>query len=276
MRKNKDVVRVTPPEGLVASRPDYMADAPHGVETLSQFLVPPRIKVVQKTADPALLEQFNEGDVILMPSKVLVAEMIRDNKGHPSGKITPFYIVPVFFFPEWCSWNPIQLKGQGPAVRERSLDIKSSIAQKARSQSTRYEPHPDKKDLKIRHVEHLNFVSVLVGDHPYAMEPFIVSFSRGEHGAGRRFAQLVKMRKAPLYGCIFEINVGFRQNTQGNWWGLDVGNPPAAISPWVSAEAFPLLKEMHETFVQHHKNSLIRVDYDPEEEVPPIDDSPPM
>lgn len=272
MPKQKAMTKINPPSTAALVVPNYMAQAPQGTDGLKAYVVPPRLKIVQKQADPALLELFSEGDVILIPSMTLVSEMGRDDRGKPTGTAQPLRIIPVFFYPEWCTWNPIQMKGQGPAIRERTQDPSSVIAQKARSRDLRYEPHPEKPDMNIRHVEHLNFLCMMFNDSRATGEPFVVSFSRGEHNSGRRWAGLIRMRRAPIYGCVFEMHVSFRQNNLGSWWGFDVANPPADVLPWVGEDLFEKLKETHLEFAKMHAQGIIRVDHeDHEDEAPVVD-----
>ena len=54
--------------------PVYMSDEkPVGLEAVQEYVIPPRIKIVQKQADDALLERFNAGDVIVIPAEVIIS-----------------------------------------------------------------------------------------------------------------------------------------------------------------------------------------------------------
>ncbi len=265
-KKKSDITKVGAGGAIVL--PGYMAGAPLGTEDLEQYIIPPRIKVVQKQADELLLSKFNVGDVILVPNQLVVAEMTVDDRGRPTDDAESFFVVPVYFYAEWCTWNPIQMRGQTAAIRERSQDPKSTIAQKAKNAELRYEPHPDNPEYNIRHVEHLNFI-VLIRDHSaFTDEPCIVSFSRGEHGAGQRFCSLLRMRKAPIYGCVFQCRVGPRNNQQGDWFGIDVANPDEPHPPWVTEDEFEAYKELHGKFAELHKGAKIRVEYEDREAAP--------
>jgi len=260
-KKKSDIVKVGAGAPLV---PDYMqdADVPTGLEELKHFVKPPRMKIVQKQAGETLLSQFSVGDVILVPQMSMVAEMGRDSRGKPTGEMEPFLIVPVFFYPEWCTWNPIAARGTLPAIRERSLDPNSIIARKSRDSKLRQEACPDTDDATMRHTEHLNYVVFLV-DHALGDQPVIMSFSRGEHGAGARWGSIISARKAPLYGGVYAVSTGPRSNAKGDWYGYDVANPPPEVhSPWVDAEMFETLKKVHLDLAQLHKDQLLRTDYE--------------
>jgi len=248
-----------------------------GVEDLSQFVTPPRVKIVQKQASAMLLERFTPGDVIIVPQQVLVAPIARNEKGKVLDTGVPFFFTPVFFFPEWCLWNPIKMKGSLPAIRERSLDPKSPIAVKSKSVATWKEPCPENRECDCRYVEHLNFVCVLASDeHELAGTPIVLSFSRAEHKSGSNLASLIKLRRAPIYGCQFMGVVGHRTNSQGDWFGIDAVNPAgdSGITPFVMDETrFKALAALHEEMRTAHESAKIRVDYDEAEEEAPTADS---
>jgi len=265
-KKTTNITKVQANAAL--ARPDFMADAPLGIDDLRQYVTPPRIKVVQKQARTDLLDMFGVGDVIVVPANIVVTEMGRTDKGQPTGEADPFFIVPLFFYVEWCTWNPLELKGKVPAIRDRSFDPKSALALKAKSSEHRKELIPGEKDLYMRHVEHLNFI-VMLYDHPtLGGAPVVMTFARGEHFSGRGLCNLIKLRKAPLYGCVFECHLGHRENEQGDWWGLDIINPAGDVSPWVNAEEFEAFKALHLEFVKAHQDARIRVDYDEAEADP--------
>lgn len=266
MSKKKDVskaiTKVNPNLPTVAVVPEFMAEEEVlGLEVLKQFIVPPFIKIVQKQAGDELLQYFGAGDVILSPANAMIAEMPRDNKGRVvDGSRTSFRVVPVLFYPEWLTWNPIELKGAEPSIRYRTLDPNDPVVSKARAPALRSEPHPDHPELKIRHVEHLNFLVILY-DHPLGSEPAILSFARGEWRSGSKFANLIRMRKAPIYGCVFEAVVTHRVGQLGDWFGFDMCNPEEG-SPWVKKEEYPTFKAIHEEFDKYNKEAKIRAQYE--------------
>lgn len=240
--------------------PDWMrGEADLGIEDLSQFIVPPRMKVVQKTSLPPFDELFAPGEVCVVPQMVRVAGMAEAKVGQP------FYFVPLLFFPEWCLCNPIELKGTLPFVRARTLDPSSPMVAKSRNPALWSEPCPDKPEYEMRYVEMLNFVVLLHGDHELAGVPVVMSFSKAEHRSGSNFAALIKMRRAPIYGCQFAGVVGWRQNQKGQWFGIDVVNPPAdsGVTPFViDRELYEKHKALHLELKAAHDESKIRVDYD--------------
>lgn len=243
--------------------PDYMKDeTTQGVVALKQYVTPRRLKIVQKQSSEDLLKNFFVGDVIITPDNDIVCSMGRDDDGRPT-ESPGFLLTPVYFFVEYCTWNPIELKGRSMAIRGRSIDPNGEIARKAKDPETRYEPHPTEANLKIRHVEHLNFLCLLEGSDDQAV---ILTFDRGDHRAGRVFCDLVVMRKASIFSGIYKANVNHRENELGDWWGIDMCNPSVEESkPWVDEEKFAKLKEIHEHFANLNKSETLRADY---EEVP--------
>jgi hypothetical protein len=243
--------------------PAFMEGDEHGTELLGQYVQPPRIKVVQKSSGPPFDEMFGVGEVIAVPHMIRIAG-IEGKNGHP------FHFVPVFFFPEWCLWNPIELKGIEPAIVERTTDPTSRLVVLSRDPAVWSVDHPTAKDkkgqpLQRRYVEHLNFVVVLIGEHELAGSAAVLTFAKAEHRAGSSFASLIKMRKAALYGCQFEGRVGYRTNNKGNWFGIDVSNPSgdSGLTPFVTdRDDYDGLKAIHEEMRQAHEHSKIKVDYE--------------
>lgn len=247
--------------------PDWMRGEEHlGTENLQDFVIPPRIKIVQATSKD-LLETYRAGDVILTPTNTVILEPDRDDRGNldEDGKRS-FNFVPLFFFPEWATWNDIKLKGQEPAIRYRTTDPSDPIVAKARDKNLREEPIPGNEKFKMRHVEHLNYVVTLV-DHPLSGQPMIFSFSRGEWFAGSNLASLLKMRRAPIFGCVFTAVLAFRRGNLGDWYGLDITNP-SDRTPWTDESAYGGFKQLHEEFKEHYKNQVLKATLDDGEPAP--------
>lgn len=240
--------------------PDWMRqEQALGIEDLSQYIVPPRMKVVQKTSLPPFDELFAPGEVCVVPQMVRVAGMQEAKVGQP------FYFVPLLFFPEWLLTNPIELKGSVPFIRARTADPNSPMCAKSRNPALWSERCPENPEYDMRYVECLNFVILLHGDHELAGVPVCMSFAKAEHRSGSNFAALIKMRRAPIYGCQFMGVVGSRQNAKGAWFGIDIVNPDgeSGVTPFVQEQdRFGRYKEMHLELKKAHEESKIRVDYE--------------
>jgi hypothetical protein len=255
------ITKVQPQSGPVAMQmPDYLQGLePAGTEALQSFITPPRLKVIQKTASSELLLKFREGDVIVLPDNLLFAEMVRENDRQPKAEWTgtPFLFTPVFFYPEWVTWNPIQMKGTLPSIRGRTIDPKSQIAMKARNRDMWLEVCPENTQYKMRHTEHLNFL-IALHTGPYAGTGISMTFAKGSHFAGTRLCNLIKMRKAPIYACVFEARSVFQQNQQGDWFQISVDNPAQdASAPWVTQEQLESFKKLHEELKASHDKLLV-------------------
>jgi len=244
--------------------PDFMRDKEVlGVKGLQEYVIPPRIKIVSLQS-AKLLETFRAGDVVLTPTNSIIVEPDRDDRGSLSeGGNRSFDFTPIFFYPEWVTWNDIKLKGQEDSVLYRTTDPTDPIVAKARNKKLREEDHPRVEGLKIRHVEHLNYIVVLI-DHPIGEQPALLSFSRGEWFSGCNFASLIGMRKASLFGCVYTATVIFRKGKLGDWYGLDVSNPTDRV-PWVTEEQYGLFESLHLKFEDHHKNSRLKASLEDEE-----------
>ena len=266
--KDNNITKVKPMNNL----PDFMKDEEvTGLDMVKNYIKPPRIKIVQKQSSADLLSLFGAGDVILSPQNVMVVEMVRDGKGRPlDDDVTSFSFVPLFFYPEWVTWNPLELKGKESSIRYRTTDPSDPVVKKAQTKELREELIPDGNGMKMKHCEHLNFVILIQGDTEHSETPCILSFSRSAWTAGSKFCSLLSMRKAPIYGCVFDAVVISKKNDLGDWYGLDIVNP--AGSPWVEKEYFEAYKILHQEFEEYHKESRLRPDIESDESDSPSDD----
>lgn len=249
----------------VSNLPAFMQDVTDfGIDDLKQYIVPPRLKVVQRISGAPFDDLFNPGDVVACPQLVLVSPVIKNDNGKPTDQGEPFHFVPLYFFVEWCLWNPLEMKGSLPSIRARTTDPNSDMVIKSRDSKLWELPCPENPEYKCRYVEHLNFLILLINEHELAGTPMVMSFSRAEHRAGTNFAALIKMRKAPIFGCQFQARAGFRSNNKGNWYGVDVMNPEA-VPPFVQDKAlFDAYHNIHLELKEAHNNARVVVDYDNE------------
>lgn len=263
------------PLALSSQVPDFMK--PHGVEgteVLKQYVTPPRVKVCQPLSKPPLIDRFRPGEVAVVPLLERLSLQDFDDRTANEDQPVAFYFAPIFFYPEWCAWNPIELKGTAPAILERSLDPRSALAKKTRDPETRQEKkldeqgNPMTKDgrpMYVKNLEHLIYVVQIVGEHPLAGFVCSMTWASGEHKYGANFNALVGQRKAPLYGCQFAAVVRRRANEKGWWYGIDVENPPegGAVTPFVmDPEQFELRKAAHLEYRGIYEAKLLRVDHE--------------
>lgn len=228
-----------------------------GLQLLSQYAQPPRMKLRQPTARPPLSDAAAEGSVVLMPSMQIVAS-----------KEEAFYVVPVFFYPEWCVFNPLSMNDL-PTIRERTLDPDSEIAARSRNPDTRHAPVPGheadfnadgKKRKRLEYREHLNFIFELVGGDLNGVE-FVATFAKGEHRTGRMLASSIQMRarssNVNAYGLVFEAKCKQRSNDSGVWYGLDFTIPTDGHSAFVeTAEHYKRLKAAHEAHLSMYEKAV--------------------
>jgi hypothetical protein len=243
--------------------PEYMrsALADTGTEGMGQFIVPPRIKIIQPVSRGEYKEKFSPGDAALVPQMLRITTLETDERNRPKNESAGVVFTPLFFFPEFCAWNPLEAKGTLPMIREASYDPASLIAAKARDPKRRLEPCPEMPEKMIRFVEHLNFV-VLIHAEGLNMLPAVMSFSRAEHRSGSNFIALIKMRMAPMYGCKFVFKTKYRETEKGQWYGIDVENPPEAIGAFVDDRTFKYTTYQYNELKKAHESRLIRVDHD--------------
>lgn len=248
--------------------PDYLkVEGDHSLDGIKQYVRPPRVKVIQGTSDEKLKQLFGVGDVVLVPDNICVISADRDNKGNVVvGTTRPFIFTPLFFFNEFCLWNPIQTKGKLPAIRDRSNDPNSAIAARARDFKNREMPCPEDPKYNCVFCEHMNFIIHIAGQPEHC----ILSFLRGEFKAGQTFAALLKVRNVPMYANIFEAHLAQRKNDKGEWFGLDISNPSGGTSPFVGEEEFKAYKLCYEEYASLYKEDKIEVSYEDD----PIDVQP--
>lgn len=262
--------------------PDFMRKADgqkvQGVDELRKFMVPPRIKIVQKQSGAELLDRFNVGALVVQPSLTLLVDRLMSEEKKPRQLecSASFFFSPLFFFVEYCRVNPIQLRGQEPMIIARTFDPKDPIAIKARNPETRKENHPRGGDLFIRNVEFLNYIIFVHGHAAFEEEPILMSFSKGENFSGSKFANLISMRKADIYGCVFEAHSQFRTRNANDWFGIDVDNPKedAGFTPFLQDKAQYLrYAEMHKFMKAAHADKKLRPEYDHPDEAEIIDEA---
>lgn len=236
-----------------ASVPAFMQNQEvMGTEALNAYVRPPRLKIVQAMSRPPF-DQYDQGTVLVVPQLMVFAGVDRATK-----KGSPWKFIPLFFYPEWVQTNPIALK-DAPFIRERSLDPRSELARKARTKETWFEPHPERPDLQVANRECLNFV-VMPYSHPTMTGTMcVLTFAKANFRDGSNLASMIKIRKAPIFGQVFEASAGQRENAKGAWWGLNIQIPE---EPWVTAEEFEVFKTLHLELDKTHKEGLLMVDYD--------------
>lgn len=238
--------------------PDFMReDQDLGMEKLSQHIRPPRVKVLQSNRSSAYAA-FKEGEVILTPLGLRVAELGQ-----------PFWFIPLLFYPEYCIVNPLELKGTLSMIRERTLDVNSPIAAKARDpERRRSESCPENAKYNLSYVEYLTYICVIIGvDGVPPNLPVSMSFSGAEHRTGSQLASLLKLRGCAIFGNVFEACVpkNKRENAKGSWFGLNVSNPQSegCPGPFVKDPAeYKMLKETHLVLAEQLRNDLIDIDRD--------------
>jgi hypothetical protein len=256
--------------------PDFMQeDARMGLQDVGQFVVPPRLKIVQKQSRKELLDIYNMGDVLAMPSQELIASVLLNEKNKPTDLGSPFHFVPLYFYVEWACWNPYEASQLG-AIRYRTTNPSDPIVQKAKNSALRAsEPCPEMPTKNLRYVEHLNFLVLLLGEYKIAGSPIILSFARGSYKNGSDFCALTRTRKtAAIFGAQYECTTQRVERDGNDWYVPVVTNPSleSGVSPWVQDQAaYSKLRELHLEFDELHKAGRVRVDYDDPSDTLPAD-----
>ncbi|UOF80082.1 hypothetical protein [Caudoviricetes sp.] len=258
---SKDLVRKDRTDtAVVKVVPEFLTgfvENDQSLEGIVERRVVPRVKVIQQMSDTKLKQQHGEGSAVLPQAGLKIA-----NAGES------FLFVPIFFFPEWIKWGD-RRDPNTQAIQERTFDPNSPVARRAQNADERYEdygPSPKKNDrpLQFRYVEHLNFVGLLYGANDERL-PVVISFSRGEHYAGRNFCTAISMRRvgkaiAPLWSQVWKMTVNLRERDGNKWFGIDVSNPDEGTSPWIREDEAAEFRQQWELFRDLHKQNLVEVD----------------
>lgn len=256
------------PNNQLSNIPAHLQKAPGakaaGMELIRQFIVPPRLKFVQPQSNAELKREFHEGDLIVVPQRRLVAEMLYDNN-RPTGQGGVIEFVPLFFYPEWLVFNPITMPNL-PTIRDRSREPKSDIARKAKNPNARREVCPENDKEEIRYIESLNFL-VHIRNVDFLWGTVVcMAFQSGEHKVGMKFAGDIGLRRTDIYGCIFHATAGHRIKDKYNWYGYNVTNPPVGVestSQWVEAtDEYEWYASLYDGLKENYEAGLIEVDFD--------------
>lgn len=236
----------------LTQKPSYLAQVSEtGVENMVQYVRPPRVKIVQPPSDKKLKDRFQEGTAIVLPQTEMIAKF---------GE--PFTFTPIFSFPEWCVWNPLQMKATLPVIRERSLDPQSAIARLAADERRRNFPCPENAAYMCSAAQHINIVAMI--NTPIIEDiPVVMVFVRSELKTGSMVLSLIQLRKAHMCSVVLEGQVASRKNAKGEWYGFDFSNPSSEdVHPWNTEEAFARYLELHNLYKEAHRRNEIVVDHD--------------
>lgn len=255
-------------------------EKPLGLDIVRQYVRPPRLKIVQPQSEAELKKEFPEGSVIMQPGKILVAEMPYDEATRRHGDAgMPFNFVPLFFYPEYFVFNPINLK-QLATIRDRSTDPKSEIAGRARNPNMREMPCPEDAKEVVRFVEVLTYIVHVTTVELLWGIPVSMTFMRGEHKTGTKFSGDIMLRKADIFANVFQANTAHRVKDRFNWYGYNI-NAPLQGSQWVeNPEEFEFYKSLYQDLAAAHAANLLQTDFDDDEgrvvdSTPPVDASAP-
>lgn len=251
----------------LAPLPTYMqADKGVGLEKLSQFVVPPMVKIVTATSDKELRETFGVGTVIMSPDNVVIASPSdRDPVTGVAATPASFLFTPLFFYEEFITWVDRDCPDVF-MIKDKSFNPLSAIARKARSSDTWTEPMPAPNEkFNYSHQQHLNFVIKVEGID----KPMVISFSRSSWKVGKELARMIHRREAAIFGNRFACLIVETTDDKNTWLIPQVESPPDGVT-WVSEADYPVFKELHEKFMKLHAESLLRPDYTVVNDLEPV------
>jgi hypothetical protein len=270
---SSQITKVNPSPGVMAERPEWMqveGRAIKGTEELKQYVIVPRIKVIQKQARAETQAKYKIGDVIVSPLGAMLVPAPTDREITAENPGDPLLFTPIFFWTDYYTQNPIELQN-APMIVEgsRTADPKSEVARRAKDKELRQEElkGADGKPLKVggkqlyvRHIESLNYI--IIPRLTQVVDPVVLSFQKGEWFTGSKFAGMIRMRRASLFECIFQVRVTPRSRNGNDWLGLEPDAPSVeGVSGWVQEEAeAKAFEALYEQFHEEHKKSGLQAD----------------
>ena len=236
------------------------------LDTMEQYRILPRLKIIQAMSDGGIKDQFGEGAAIIRPGDSIVCA---DSES--------FLFNPHFFYVEWSKWSDLRDK-ENPMVLLRSFDPDSEVAKKASDPDQRFEIYEGDegkdKPKKYRYVQHFRFPGVIHGDHILSGTNVVLSFERGEFFQGSNFISAIKLRKfeadgkrlpVPLWAQVWELHVSLRERGGYKWYGFDF-QPPEEAAPMISSEEADEARASYESLKEAHaKRVLVTEEPDPDD-----------
>jgi len=227
---------------------------PMGVETMKEFVILPRLKVIQKAASQEFMADHDTGDLISIPTKLMIAKAKRGNPN--TGGL--FIFIPLYFYPSWCVLNDFKLKGKEPTYLKYTLDRNDPLVALCKDSKTREQPHPKDSSFKIKNCEQLNFVVLIEGIAELANQPQVMTFMRGDYRQGSDLSSRIRMSNADIFARRWVGRTKFNPGTgSGDFFMKTVMRFEDALldeafakehgdeSPWVTAEQLPQLEALH-------------------------------
>ena len=88
------------------------------------------------------------------------------------------------------------------------------------------------------------------------------SFARAEHKTGSNLASLIKMRRVPMFGTVWDAIAKQRNNASGTWWGLNFSQCQEDNGFVADKEVFLNFEKLNKEFKKAYDDRAIVVDYD--------------
>jgi len=251
---NKELINSQLPTHLI---PYIDKGGPTGLEEMSEFLTPPRLKIAQANRKGEF-KAFEEGTILITPTNEVACG--------PNGF---FAFTVVYAYPQFCVHNPFKRPEGMPWIRESTLDADSELAQKCVQFVS--ETMPEDNDQKIRYATHFNFLIIIHGIPTFANIPVIMSLFIGEAKSGKRLNDLIKARVSGEYKGtkIYMHNIMAHQSLHRNpgneWQGLDFSNPTADVDCGrfvPTAEFVEAYAKLHEQCKVDKERFVIKYDDD--------------
>lgn len=206
--------------GMIVDKPTWLTAADDAAANDTSFrdnAGSPVIKIVQGNASPEIAKKFTQGQVIISPLDILVAE--RDSL---------FEFAPLTAFKAYNGWYPRQRPAGCPPFKEVSLDPKSQCAAKARAfySTVDQDPGPG-TGLEVKYRETMCFVVYPLNipdvDMPCVMMFGSTNFKNGQNLAG--YIESQRKRGVPPYAQIWYGKTEMKSGNGNTWYVMPVEQP---------------------------------------------------
>lgn len=239
--------------------PSYLIDLAKaggqtGLEEMTQFLTPPRLKIMQPMKGDGF-DQFPVGTVIVTPTN----EVVCDLDG-------VFGLTVLYTYSQFCVHNPYNRPKDMFLIREATFDFNSEIAQKCLA-FTR-EPMPENPQEELIYATHINALIIVHGVPAIANTPIMLSQYIGEWKSGRRMLDLLKARTqdgTPIYCHNLMAKSSIRTREKNKWYGLDFSNPTGDVDCGRFVPSIELVQaygKMHEECKANKERFTVKYDED--------------
>jgi len=203
-------------------------------------IIMPKIRLQQLTSKGVIDGKYKMGQFADTAQDVVAIDLQKVGR-----------IVPLVFWLEWLEWNTDRSAPKDKLLIGRSTDPQSKLADEA----GRFVKVMTDKGEKLKVTEVYNFICLLPSYSGNFVDPFLVSFGKSGHQAGKAWLnKLMKAKikvgdaliKAPMWANEWEIS-SLKEQKDGNTFAV----PVIGASTMVPSELHEQVSELSSRFKMH-------------------------